>query len=210
MTDLRSPALFVADALALDFLNSVATPADEPVDWIADGDGFLAWLAQSGLAPANETKALRKRSTPRELDAAAAKARDLREWFRSFVTKHKGRPLRADALRQLGPLNRLLEADEKYSQIVEQGGATLRLRSMRRWRAPDALLSPIGEALARFVCEEEFADVKVCERPGCTLLFADHTRGRARRWCSMALCGNRAKQAALRQRRKAMAQEAKS
>jgi predicted RNA-binding Zn ribbon-like protein len=36
-----------------------------------------------------------------------------------------------------------------------------------------------------------------------TLLFADHTRGHARRWCSMALCGNRAKQAAHRQRQKA-------
>jgi len=45
--------------------------------------------------------------------------------------------------------------------------------------------------------------VKACEGPVCTLLFADHTRGRARRWCSMALCGNRAKQAAHRHRLKA-------
>jgi predicted RNA-binding Zn ribbon-like protein len=44
--------------------------------------------------------------------------------------------------------------------------------------------------------------VKACEGPACTLLFADHTRGHARRWCSMALCGNRAKQAAHRHRLK--------
>ena len=43
----RSPAIFVADALGLDFLNSVATPVDEEVDWISDGDGLLAWLEQA-------------------------------------------------------------------------------------------------------------------------------------------------------------------
>jgi predicted RNA-binding Zn ribbon-like protein len=32
------------------------------------------------------------------------------------------------------------------------------------------------------------------------LLFIDRTRGAARRWCSMAVCGNRAKQAAYRKR----------
>jgi predicted RNA-binding Zn ribbon-like protein len=45
--------------------------------------------------------------------------------------------------------------------------------------------------------------MKACEGPACTLLFADHTRGHTRRWCSMALCGNRAKQAAYRHRLKA-------
>ena len=65
-----------------------------------------------------------------------------------------------------------------------------------------ALLLPIGEALAKFVCEEDFSHVKACEGPACTLMFADHTRGHARRWCSMAICGNRAKQAAHRNRLK--------
>src|SRR5438045_5898276 len=50
--------------------------------------------------------------------------------------------------------------------------------------APWALLLPIGEALAKFVCEEDFADVKACEGHSCTLVFADHTRRRARRWCT--------------------------
>ena len=81
-------------------------------------------------------------------------------------------------------------------------GDRLELRTMRRWRSPDSLLLPIGEALAKFVCEEDFADVKACEGHSCTLVFADRTRRRARRWCSMAVCGNRAKQAAHRDRLK--------
>jgi predicted RNA-binding Zn ribbon-like protein len=64
-------------------------------------------------------------------------------------------------------------------------------------------LLPVGEALARLVCDEDFSHVKACEGRACTLLFADHTRGHARRWCSMALCGNRAKQVAHRDRLKA-------
>jgi predicted RNA-binding Zn ribbon-like protein len=73
---------------------------------------------------------------------------------------------------------------------------------MRRWRSPESLLPPIGEALAKFVCEEDFANVKACEGHTCTLVFADRTRRRARKWCSMAICGNRAKQAAHRSRLK--------
>jgi predicted RNA-binding Zn ribbon-like protein len=62
---------------------------------------------------------------------------------------------------------------------------------------------PIGEEIARFICTEDFQYVKACEGSTCTLLFVDRTRGRARRSCSMAICGNRAKQAAHRNRRKA-------
>ena len=51
------------------------------------------------------------------------------------------------------------------------------------------------------------ANVKACEGAACTLLFVDHTRSRARRWCSMAICGNRAKQAAHRRRLKARHQQ---
>ncbi|MGY4285957.1 putative RNA-binding Zn ribbon-like protein [Bradyrhizobium sp. LM2.7] len=44
--------------------------------------------------------------------------------------------------------------------------------------------------------------MKACEGHDCTMFFADHTRRRARRWCTMAICGNRAKQAAHRSRLK--------
>jgi predicted RNA-binding Zn ribbon-like protein len=197
------PAIFVADSLGLDFLNSIATPVDTPVDWIADGHGLLRWLAQAKLVPADALAELKTRAKPGELDKVADQARALREWFRNFVRKHMGRPLTTKALRELEPLNRLLERDEAFGQIVphrHDDGNCLELHKMRRWRSPEALLLPIGEALAKFVCEEDFSGVKACEGHICTLLFADHTRGRARRWCSMAICGNRAKQAAHRNR----------
>ena len=200
-----TPAIFVADSLGLDFLNSIATPVDTPLDWLESGDGFLRWLAQAELVPADALVELKERAKPGELDKVADQARALREWFRRFVHKHMGRPLPPKALQELGPLNKLLQHDETFSQISrhrERDGDRFELRAMRRWRSPESLLLPIGEALAKFVCEEDFARVKACEGHRCTLVFADHTRMQARRWCSMAICGNRAKQAAHRNRLK--------
>ncbi|MFD3484333.1 CGNR zinc finger domain-containing protein [Streptomyces sp. NPDC058665] len=198
-----APALFLADTLGLDFLNSVATDVDTPIDWIEDGDGLLAWLEQAELVSPETLASLRERALPGEFDSVAAQARGLREEFRAFVREHRGTPLGAADVAELASLNRLLARDEGFLQlaVAEGVGATgLELRTVRRWRSPESLLLPIGEALARFLSEEDFSYVKACEGPACTLMFVDHTRGRARRWCSMALCGNRAKQAAHRDR----------
>jgi len=199
------PAFFIADSLGLDFLNSVATPVDVPIDWIDDGEGLLAWLEQARLVPAQVLGVMRERAMPGELDRLAAQARSLREWFRAFVREHKGRPLAAADLSQLQPLNLLLARDEGFGKIVaheHKGAVALDFERSRRWVSPESLLLPIGEILAKLVCEENFSDVKACEGPTCTLMFADHTRGHARRWCSMSACGNRAKQAAHRHRAK--------
>lgn len=199
------PAIFIADVPALDFLNSVATPVDVSVDWLDDGEGLLKWLQQAQLAPAPVIARLRTQSLPGELDKVAEQARDLREWFRGFVRKHRGRSLTREDLKKLEPINRLLERDESFSQIAattREDAPPFELRAVRRWTSAQALLLPIAESLARFICSEDFTDVKACEGPACTLMFADHTRGRVRRWCSMAICGNRAKQAAHRKRLK--------
>lgn len=201
-----APAMFVADTRGLDFLNSVATVGAGTVDWISDGRGLIEWLRQSGLVAADALDDMAARTGPGELDQAAERARNLRDWFRAFVTAHMGRPLSAAALAELEPLNRLLARDEAYRQLVPQAGADGRpaLEWVRHWRAPDMLLIPLGEALARTVAEEDFTQVKACQGAGCTLVFADHTRGHARRWCSMSICGNRAKVAAHRSRKRAV------
>jgi len=201
----RPPAVFVGGAPGLDFLNSIATPVDIAIDWIDDGEGYMSWLEQAQLVPPDVLRHMRARALPNQLDNVADQARSLREWFRGFVHQHRGRPLTAEALAELEPLSRLLDRDESFSRIVLQPAAPrpFKLQVIRRWRNPGALLLPVGETLARLVCVEDFSHVKACEGPACTLLFADHTRGHVRRWCSMAICGNRVKQAAHRNRLKA-------
>ena len=69
----RPPAIFVADALGLDFLNSVATPVDTEIDWIDDGVGLLAWLEQAQLVPSEVLETLRAQAMPGEFDNVAAR-----------------------------------------------------------------------------------------------------------------------------------------
>jgi predicted RNA-binding Zn ribbon-like protein len=199
MNEARPPPIFLADSAGLDFLNSIAHPGGVAVEWLTSGEDLLAWLEQADLVPADVAAALRKDAVPGELDAVAAQARALRAWFRGFVEAHEGRALSADDLPQLARLNQVLGRDESFGQIVAQGGGLV-TRTQRRWRSPDALLLPIAQTMAELVCADDFSRVKTCEGHGCTLMFIDRTRGNARRWCSMAVCGNRAKQAAHRER----------
>jgi predicted RNA-binding Zn ribbon-like protein len=211
-TATRPPPFFIADNLGLDFLNTVAVPVDTKVEWLASGEDLLAWIEQAGLAPAAVLAGFRKSAIPGELDAVAAQARALRDWFKGFVYHHLGRPIEAAAASELEPLNKLLARDEEFGQIVvrdrpgerrgKSGPGGLAWQSRRRWRSPQSLLLPLARSLAELVCTEDFTYVKACEGRPCTLLFVDRTRGHARRWCSMAVCGNRAKQAAHRNRRK--------
>jgi predicted RNA-binding Zn ribbon-like protein len=209
----RPPPCFIADHLGLDFLNTIAVPVDTKVEWLTSGADLLAWLKQAGLVPDDVLGDFRNSAVPGELDAIVGQARALRDWFKSFVYEHMGRPLGSDALRELEPLNRLLARDEEFGQIMLRdqsaghdhqqeniGISGLAWRLQRRWHSPETLLLPIARALADLVCTEDFTYVKACEGPPCTLLFVDQTRGHVRRWCSMAVCGNRAKQAAHRQR----------
>jgi predicted RNA-binding Zn ribbon-like protein len=199
----KPPALFITDSAGLNFLNSIAIPLDTQIDWIGDGEGLLGWLEQAHLVPADVLDAMRKQAKPADIDRVAAQARSLREWARTFVRERMGKPLKAVAPADLEPLNQLLARDEGFGQLVayRRGKTTkLELKRARHWRSPEALLLPIGEAVARLLAEEDFSDVKACEGTICTLMFADRTRGRSRRWCSMEICGNRAKQIAHRRR----------
>jgi predicted RNA-binding Zn ribbon-like protein len=207
MTDSRPPAMFLADAPGLDFLNSLAVPVDTEVEWLASGDDLLAWLEAAGLVERETLDEIRRTAKPRELDALAERARALREWWRGFVQRHRGKPLARSAASELEPLNQLLARDEAFAQVValakgdlHEGEPPLALVSRRRWTSSEALLLPLANAIAELVTSADFTEVKKCEGSACVLHFLDTTRGRRRRWCNMAVCGNRAKQAAHRDR----------
>jgi len=211
MADLRPAPFFVGDDLALDFLNSIAVPWGQEIEWLATGGDLAAWLEEAHAVPADVLAQFRKHTGLRTLDAVAFQARELREWFRTFVRNHAGKPLTSTAFRELAPLNQLLERDQAYRQIEiappSHGGKNdgdeqraLRWKAQRRWHRPKTLLLPIAEAIGDLVCRKDFTFVRRCEGPTCTLWFHDVSKGHARRWCSMAVCGNRAKAVAHRAR----------
>jgi predicted RNA-binding Zn ribbon-like protein len=196
------PAFFIADSIGLDFLNSIATPVDVPVDWIADGAGLSSWLGQANLVPADVLDEFERAAIPGELDAVAAQARSLREWFRGILATKSGSIRSRFDLTMTEPLNKLLARDESYLQLTASGGGQLDMHRVRRWGSPESLLQPIAEALARVLVDEDHSLIRACDGHACTLLFMDRTKGHRRRWCSMAVCGNRAKQSAHYHRRR--------
>lgn len=174
----------LGDHPALDMINTVEQSGDGPLDrWQADAD-VQAWLELSGLAPAH-------RGAPKGLLDAA---RGLRETVRALVAQRKaGAPLR------LNPLNRALAAGGSHQELEPAADGWVLVRRYDA-RTPEQWLVPAAEAAADLLAQGDFDLVRKCESEACSLWFYDRTRSHRRRWCSMALCGNRHKVAAFRKR----------
>jgi predicted RNA-binding Zn ribbon-like protein len=204
MTANRPPPFFIGDHLALDFLNTSATPQGTLIEWLGDGNDLVSWLEQARAIEAAAAAKIRESGSD-ALDEVARQARQFRQWLRGFVTTRMAKPLRA-TIAAVGPLNELLARDNSFQRVEAAGrdpedGRRLLLRRVRRWESPTELLDPIVEAAADLICNQDFRLIRSCEGSACMLLFLDRTKAHARRWCSMAVCGNRAKAAAHRARR---------
>lgn len=182
--------MFLAGHLALDFLNTRMRVNSEIVDLLQRGEDVLHWLKQAGLP---SPKVLTDAARLSLLDCA----RTLRENIRSLVEKRKAGQRGNPAV-----LNRFLTGAESHPRIVWNKPRSLKLEKVRRKDTPEAILGPVAEAAADLLAKADFKLVKKCEDGTCVLWFADHTKSHHRRWCSMALCGNRHKVAAYRQRQR--------
>jgi len=58
----------------------------------------------------------------------------------------------------------------------------------------------IAAAAAKVAIEQRLGRVKICPADDCRWAFYDTSRNRSRQWCSMEVCGNRAKARAHRER----------
>jgi predicted RNA-binding Zn ribbon-like protein len=64
----------------------------------------------------------------------------------------------------------------------------------------DAAIGSIVGAVAETMRTDEWRRLKICANDLCQWAFYDRSRSRARRWCSMDVCGNRVKQQTWRNR----------
>jgi len=179
-------APLIADHLALDMLNTEAGVGDSQHDFWHSAGAVLAWLARCGINAGVPGKSVGA-DFFRDATALRASARDL------IALRKRGE--RGDP----APLNRYLEAlasipvlewGEAQPQLVRRGGVA----------SPERALGILAESVAALLAEGEFSLVRQCEHPECVLWFYDRTKSHRRRWCSMALCGNRHKAAEFRKR----------
>jgi predicted RNA-binding Zn ribbon-like protein len=192
--------LFIGNHPAIDFLNTTFAPEGQPVETIGDGRAFLEWMAAAGLLQAPAASRLRRRLGTGAMDAAAAEARKVREWARAWLDRWRMAP-RRDYRQEIGTLNRLLGGAVLNREVVADDGG-FKVIEQTRLDDTDALLALVAAQIADLITTEQPSLVKRCEGPGCTLWFLDRTKAHARRFCSAAGCGNRAKVAAFRERQR--------
>ena len=178
----------VGDHLALDLINTTARQDGEDVEFWHSGEDVLRWLALHDIAP--DTAAT-------SIDAAAllTRARALRALAQSLIARRK-----EGVAGELDGLNDYLHAYVSAPHLARNEHGEPVLSRSPRGEPMASLLGPVAEAVALLLVEGDFALVKQCEHPDCILWFYDRTKAHKRRWCSMALCGNRHKAAQFRKR----------
>jgi predicted RNA-binding Zn ribbon-like protein len=120
----------------------------------------------------------------------------LREALRALLLAHNG--VQVDP-RELDPLSRAA-AEAKLELRLEEADREIRVApagsGLEAFEAK--LLLAIAEAQALGTWKR----LKACVADDCHWAFYDNTRNRSRTWCSMEVCGNRAKTRRYRRRRK--------
>ena len=183
-----SGAPMLGDHLAMDLLNTEARDDGKAIEfWNSDGD-VLQWLARYDITPVSENSSF----APAEL---LAQAKALRTLARKLITEFK-----EGKSQDISELNQYLHAFDTTPHLAKDAEGKLKLSRISRSTSIGSLLGPVAEAVAELLVEGNFDLVKQCEHPDCILWFYDRTKAHKRRWCSMALCGNRYKAAQFRKR----------
>ncbi|MGH1444963.1 MAG: CGNR zinc finger domain-containing protein [Cognatishimia sp.] len=197
----RPEPMFIGESPALDFLNSIASPKGKVIDWLDTETGLLDWLVKSGLCTSEELEVFKSEPRTIEQTKALHDIQEFRDAFRKFIEAMAG----GDVLQPTDPfitrINAILLRGTLTMQLEPSQDGTTRSGSLTtkyQIVQPQDFLPRIAAACAKFICEANFAYVRNCEGPTCTLYFYDVSKNRKRRWCSMSVCGNRAKAAAHR------------
>lgn len=117
-------------------------------------------------------------------EAEADGARELRESLRATLLAHAGHPPH----REVTPLGELLAAAPLLLAVDDRDGSA-RLTPAD----PGPLLSRIAAAVAEALVAGTWSRLKACQAGTCHWAYYDRSPAGRGRWCSMQVCGARAK-----------------
>jgi predicted RNA-binding Zn ribbon-like protein len=169
----------------LDFCNTYAGwNGDASHDYLAAYDDLVVWSVANTYIGSDLAGRLRQRAS--RWRSAASAALEEAKSFRADLYPIVQRPVRGPAWTRLTALVRevnqatVLDLDDAEPRWSITPADPLRLPLMMLVRAAAALLA-----------SGDWRSVRACPGTGCGWLFLDP--GGRRRWCTMAVCGNRAK-----------------
>ena len=193
VSDWRDGFLFVGNHPALDFLNTrPVLSGDEPTELLPDFAALLRWFRAAGMLGFREAIELRRQW--RESERARrtlGSLHQLREKLRKEILKYEAG----------GGIQRGMV--EEINQLMAQHPMRTRLTAKEDGfiteaycdpLEPDDLLGPVAHSIAALFADLDRNRIRKCSN--CVLHFHDTSKKGTRRWCSMHMCGNRAKVAA--------------
>lgn len=201
--DWRDGFLFVGNHLLLDFINTRPVMTGAPVELLQDGIALARWLGAAGLVNKRECARLISRWAAPEFAAGVRELREFREGVRETVLKMEEGDVVSPGV--LGNLNGLLVEYPDLDQVA-QGGTALERRRHFTPEIPEHAFAPLADAFADLLTARPISRIRKCDN--CVLHFYDTSKKGTRIWCSMNLCGNRAKVAAYADRKRAAAESA--
>jgi predicted RNA-binding Zn ribbon-like protein len=163
------------------FINTANIEAG--ADELDDAVGLSTFLDRNGLFPRHG------RVSAEDFQ----RARLLREALRALVGANNAIGLDQEAVAVLD------EVAERAHLIAtfDQAGAP---REVVRAGGVDGALGELLAIVHRAIRDGSWSRLKACREHGCRWAFYDHSRNRSSTWCSMALCGTRAKMQTYRRR----------
>jgi predicted RNA-binding Zn ribbon-like protein len=182
--ELRDGFRFRGGHAALDFAATLARRLKaDPRELLAAPEDLARWLVAAGMVE----------SPTKVSNADLVAARALREAVYALAEAQiHGR---APAGQDVATLNRLADGPAAVPWLDDEGSA--------HWRGDAAaLLALLAREAVLLLGGADRARIRQCEAEGCALLFLDMSRAGDRRWCSMQGCGNKAKVAEFRRRRR--------
>jgi len=192
--------LFLANQLALDFLNTKPILDGEPRELLPDAAALERWLIASGMVTSRKDTALvRAWRDSRQGEAFVQKLITFRERLRAAVLRLEAGLMPGDAF--LAEVNVLLKNYPQRANLSKQGSKVI-LNVFFDMRKPEDIWAPIVAATAELLSEVELSRIRKCESESCIVHFYDTSKKGSRRWCSMNICGNKLKVAAYQRRRR--------
>jgi predicted RNA-binding Zn ribbon-like protein len=165
------------------FVNTI--DLEEGTEELSGRDELAGWLVHHELAPAGLV------ATSADVEHAVG----LREALRAVLVAHN-----ADGFVHgdvAAALDRAAARSELRLRFDKTGSGTLEPEA----GGVDGALGRLLAIVYRSAADGTWSRLKACRDETCEWAFYDHTKNRSGAWCNMAVCGNRAKARAYRERR---------
>jgi len=179
----------VGGRLVIDLLNTVGARDGVPVDLLDNPEDLPIWADVVGV-PYGRDLGIRS-------DAELTELREFREVLREGLRRwREGDPVSPGLIARL---NRELARDPRHVRLRMQDGALV-TEMVSTGEPLERLYADVAASLAMMLGRDDRSRYRSCANETCPFTFYDDSKPGTRRWCSMELCGGRAKARAFRLR----------